>query len=192
LRVAKSIVLILCLSGCTGFRPVIRQSGHAAERQTRTWCEEITRHGHDGDWLVIRGYNSSDHLVAVATNAELSHVGVLDANTAEVVEAVAPLVRKVSLQRFLEGADRVVLVTPNGADGGAGAQALERARSMIGRPYDFLGTVGVPVRDKFYCSELAWWSTGREVDRDGLENVLHPEVMPQFGTVLFDSARQYK
>jgi hypothetical protein len=185
-------MLILCLSGCTGLRPVIRQSGLAAEKQTRTWRAEIARHGRDGDWLVIRGYHSSDHLVAIATNAELSHVGVLDANRAEVVEAVAPLVRKVSLQRFLEGADRVVLVRPNGAEGSAGEHALERARSMIGKPYDFLGTVGVPERDKFYCSELAWWSTGHEVDRDGFENVLHPEAMPQFGTVLFDSARQYK
>ncbi len=171
---------------------MIRQSGRAADKQTRSWCDEITAHGHDGDWLVIRGYHSSDHLVAVTTNAELSHVGVLDANTAEVVEAVAPLVRKVSLQRFLEGADRVVLVRPNGADTDTGRQALERARSMFGKPYDFLGTVGVPERDKFYCSELAAWSAGHDVDRDGLENVLHPESMPQFGTVLFDSARQYK
>jgi uncharacterized protein YycO len=137
--------------------------------------------------LVIRGYHSSDHLVAIATNAELSHVGVLDANRAEVVEAVAPLVRKVSLQHFLEGTDRVLLVRPNQADSGSGAQALDRARSMIGKPYDFLGTVGFPERDKFYCSELAAWSAGREVDRDGLENVLHPEAMAQFGAVLFDS-----
>jgi hypothetical protein len=70
-------MLIASLAGCSGLRPVIRQSGRAADKQTRTWCEEIAQHG-------------------------------------------------------------------------------------------------------------------REVDRDGLENVLHPEAMPQFGTVLFDSARQYK
>jgi hypothetical protein len=185
-------MLIAGLAGCTGLRPVIRQSGPAAEKQSRVWREEIARHGRDGDWLVIRGYNSSDHLVAVATNAELSHVGVLDANRAEVVEAVAPLVHSVSLQSFLVGADRVVLVRPNEADAVSGAQALERARSMIGKPYDFLGTVGLPERDKFYCSELAAWSSGREVDRDGLDNVLHPSAMPQSGIVLFDSARQYK
>jgi hypothetical protein len=192
LRVAKGIVLILYLSGCTGLRPVIRQSGRAADKQTRSWCEEIARHGRDGDWLVIRGYHSSDHLVAIATNAELSHVGILDAGNAEVVEAISPVVQRISLQSFLEGADRVLLVRPNGADADAGRQALKRARSMIGKPYDFLGTVGVPERDKFYCSELAWWSAGHDVDRDGIENVLHPEAMPQFGTVLFDSAREYK
>jgi uncharacterized protein YycO len=156
------------------------------------WCEEIARHGHDGDWLVIRGYNSSDYLVAAATNAELSHVGILDADNAEVVEAVSPVVRSVSLQGFLEGADRVLLIRPNEGDAGSGAQALQRARSMIGKPYDFLGTVGLPEREKFYCSELAAWSAGREVDRDGLENVVHPDSMPNYGIVLFDSARQYK
>jgi hypothetical protein len=185
-------VLIAGLAGCAGLRPVIRQSGRAADKQTRTWREEIARHGRDGDWLVIRGYHSSDHLVAVATNAELSHVGVLDAGNAEVVEAVSPVVHCISLQSFLEDADRVLLVRPNGADTDAGQQALKRARSMIGKPYDFLGTVGVPERDKFYCSELAAWSCGQEVDREGLANVLHPEAMTQLGTVLFDSARQYK
>jgi len=168
-------------------RPVVRRSGPAADSQTRAWSESIHREGQDGDWLVIRGYNSSDHLVALASNAEFSHVGILDVTKGEVIEAVAPVVRSVSLQSFLEGADRVLLIRPTDADSVSGRQALEKARAQIGAPYDFLGTVGLPDERKFYCSELAAWSAGREVDRDGPGEVLQPAAMPQFGTVLFDS-----
>jgi len=49
------------------------------------------------------------------------------------------------------------------------------------------GTVGLPDERKFYCSELAAWSVGREVDREGLGAVLQPAAMSQFGSVLFDS-----
>lgn len=187
LRPGSLVLLIFALAGCTGMRPVIRHSGPAAEAETRLWRDEILRQGQDGDWLVIRGYNSSDHLVATAANSALSHVGILDARDAQVIEAVSPAVRVVALQRYLEGADRVLLVRPTDADVATGQRALELARTQIGAPYDFLGTVGLPERGKYYCSELAAWSVGREVDVDGPGRVLYPADMLQFGTVLYDS-----
>ena len=168
-------------------RPAIRQSGPATDALTRSWQREILRRGRDGDWLVIRGYNSTGHLVAVAGSAELSHVGVLDATNAEVIEAVSPAVCALSLQNFLEDADRVLLLRPINADRISGREALAKARTQIGAPYDLLGTVGLPEQGKFYCSELAAWSVGIEVDREGPAEVLHPAAMSQFGTVLFDS-----
>ncbi|MBI3863106.1 MAG: hypothetical protein HY290_14540 [Planctomycetia bacterium] len=181
------VMALLPSAGCMSLRPALRQSGPAAEALTRDWHKEILKRGRDGDWLVIRGYNSTGQLVAVAGIAELSHVGILDASRGEVIEAVSPEVSALSLRAFLEDADRVLLIRPSGADRESGRRALARARSQIGAPYDLLGTVGLPEQGKFYCSELAAWSIGIEVDRDGPADVLHPAQMSQFGAVLFDS-----
>ncbi len=186
-RFAILLALIFSGSGCMSLRPALRQSGPDANAVTRAWQKQILKRGRDGDWLVIRGYNSTNHLVAVAGNAELSHVGILDATNGLVIEAASPGVSELSLHEFLEEADRVVLIRPAGIDRGAGRKALARARSQIGAPYDLLGTMGLPEQDKFYCSELAAWSVGIEVDREGPGEVLHPAEMTKYGKVLFDS-----
>jgi hypothetical protein len=185
-------ILVICFfsvgaTGCAGLRPVIRQSGPAVDAQTRAWHKKILKLGQDGDWLVVRGYTSTGDLVSVAGNSELSHVGILDRTHGEVIEAVSPEVCALSLQHFLEEADRAVLVRPAGANRESGRLALFKARSQIGAEYDFLGTVGFPEAGKFYCSELAAWSVGREVDREGPGEILHPAAMVQLGEVLFDS-----
>lgn len=182
-----AIALASMLVGCPGLRPVVRKSGTNAESETRAWHNQILRLGQNGDWLVIRGYNSSDHLVALAANAELSHAGVLDIDHASVIEAVAPVVRCVTLESFLSGADRVVLIRPPESTPASGRDAVRRARSRLGSAYDFLGTVGLPDPDRFYCSELAVWSTGRDVDVDGPEHIVKPVEMLEMGTILFDT-----
>lgn len=186
-RLALLLSILLCLPGCAGVASLVRPTGAVADVETQLWQEEILRRGQDGDWLVIRGYNSADHVVALAGNAELSHVGVLDLREAAVVEAVAPEVRQVSLHNFLEGADRVILIRPDGAAVVSGRAALGKARSQIGAPYDHLGTIGLPEPEKFYCSELAVWSVGHETDVEGVRHIFHPADMPRYGTVLFDS-----
>ena len=191
LRISFLYGLVLAAAGCASLRPAIRQPGKAANALTRSWRKQILKIGQDGDWLVIRGYNSANHLVAVAGMAELTHVGILDVTHGEVIEAVSPEVCAISLHEFLEEADRVVLVRPAKADRASGRQALAKARSQIGAPYDLLGTMGLPEPDKFYCSELAAWSVGMEVDLEGPAEILHPAEMPEFGTVLFDSNVQY-
>jgi uncharacterized protein YycO len=186
-RILAVFLVAGAVTGCAGLRPVFRQSGPSVDAQTRAWQKKILRKGQDGDWLVIRGYSSTGDLVAAAGNADLSHVGILDATHGEVIEAVSPEVCALSLQSFLEEADRVVLIRPTGANRVSGRQALAKARSQIGAPYDLFGTVGLPEEGKFYCSELAAWSIGREVDREGPEEILHPAAMSEFGTVRFDS-----
>lgn len=185
-------VVALTQISCTGLRPVVRQSGEDADSQTRDWQAEILRLGQDGDWLVIRGYQGADDLVAAVGNAEFSHVGILDARDVKVVEAARPKVRKVALRAFLERSNRVQLIRPTGADQDAGRAALERARGKIGASYDFLGTVGAPSDQRFYCSELAAWSAGIEVNLRGPRHVLHPASMSKLGTVLFDSESRAK
>ena len=190
LRVLRIVVfssLVLAVCGCASSRSTKRKSGPEANALTRSWRQQILRFGQDGDWLVIRGYNSTNHFVAVAGNAEFSHIGILDVSQGEVIEAASAGVCAIPLETFLEEADRVVLVRPGDADREIGRQALARARSRIGAPYDLLGTMGFPDEEKFYCSELAAWSVGMEVDRAGLGEILHPATMPRLGTTLFDS-----
>src|SRR5260221_14762622 len=110
LRISFLCGLGLAAAGCTSLRPAIRQPGPAANAHTRSWRKQILKSGQDGDWLIIRGYNSVNHLVAVAGIAELSHVGILDATHGEVIEAVSPEVCAISLHDFLDEADRVLLV----------------------------------------------------------------------------------
>lgn len=181
------MILMFGLAGCSLLQPVARPSGPAAHAETRFWQSKIEERGRDGDWLAIRGYSTSDHLVAAVGGADLSHVGILDATRGAVIEAVSPTVRSVALESFLNGADHVVLIRPRGADARTGRTALQKARSKVGAPYDFLGTVGLPDSSRFYCSELAAWSAGEDVDRLGPEEVLPPASMSKLGTVLFDS-----
>ncbi len=175
---------------CTGLEPARRQEGPAAERETHSWMHAILARGQSGDWLAIRGYHAADHLVAGTTNAPLSHAAILDLDRTEVIEAVAPRVRVVTLREFLDNAHRVVLLRPHGATMVTGAEAAVRARSKVGAKYDFLGTVGAPDDQKLYCSELCAWSVGMEVDRKGPTRVLHPAKLDRYAEVLFDSQRR--
>src|SRR5260221_5316760 len=100
LAVVRKSVLVgvfLAVAGCMSLRPAMRQPGPSANALTRVWKKQIHKRGQDGDWLVIRGYNSTGQLVAVAGNAELSHVGILDVTHGEVIEAVSPAVCAISL-----------------------------------------------------------------------------------------------
>ncbi len=68
-----------------------------------------------------------------------------------------------------------------------GTEAVRRARSQVGKGYDFLGIVGAPDKNRRYCSELAAWSMGVPVDKLGAWNVLHPKDLHSKGTLVFDS-----
>ncbi len=65
---------------------------------------------------------------------------------------------------------------------------MKRARSQVGRGYDFLGVLGAPDKQRWYCSELAAWSMGVAVDKRGPWRVLHPQDMHRMGALMFDSA----
>ena len=84
----------------------------------------------------------------------------------------------------------MVLIQPPDWTDSNGQDTVTRARSRLGEGYDFLGTVGLPDDKRWYCSELAVWASGTEVDHIGPKNVLHPKSMLKLGKVLFDTGQR--
>lgn len=175
------------LAGCAGAEALRRKEGPAYAAETHSWQHLVHRHGRNGDWLVVRGYHRGDDVVAVATNAPLSHAAILDHDTGEVIEAIGDGVRVTPLAKLLRESHRMQLIRPRGWTPERGAEAVRRARSQVGKGYDFLGVVGAPDRGRWYCSELAAWSMGVPVDKLGAWNVLHPKDLHTKGSLLFDS-----
>jgi cell wall-associated NlpC family hydrolase len=169
----------------TGNAPPLRQHGATAEAETQAWLEAIRARARDGDWIAIRGYHPSDHLVATTTLRKLSHAAILDITQDEVIEAVAPRVRVVSLTEFVTHSHRLEIIRPAGATPAAGQRAVVQARAKIGTPYDFLGTIGLPSEKRAYCSELCAWAWNIEVDRKGPQKVLHPSDMAHYGSRVY-------
>ena len=68
------------------------------------------------------------------------------------------------------------------------AAALAKARALVGRPYDFLGLIGLDVPDSFYCSELTL-EVYRPFIRPGdvVPRPVEPGQHYFWGRVLYDS-----
>jgi len=181
---------LLLLTGC-GLVPVRKPHDTPASRaETQRWLGWIASKARHGDWLVIRGYHKGDALVAVSTNAVLTHAAILDLERGVVIEAVAPLVRVVPLAAFVAGADRLLVIHPTGWTADRGRAAVARAREQIGSSYDFLGTIGLPSRKRFYCTELAVWIYDIQVDRRGPHKVLHPRRLDRHGRLVLDTGKR--
>lgn len=141
-----------------------------------------------GDWLVIRGYHATDTLVANATGIPLSHVAVYNGDMHEVVGAEGKGVQRETLSDFVARADRVLVIRPRWRSDENAAQVWAAAESLVGKSYDFLGTIGFNQSNRYYCSELAIhvyhpWLHGNE----RFPKVIKPGEMYLFGTVLYDS-----
>ena len=181
------VILLLLVTACAGRRALDRKMGPRYEPETQSWLAVVRAVGGTGMWIVSRGYHTGDDFVAIASNASFSHTSILDLERSEVIEAVAAGVVVTPLDKYLRETHRLRVVRPRGWTAERGTEALARARSKIGAPYDYLGIVGVPDDDRFYCSELAAWSMGIVVDRPGPHRVLHPKKMHELGEILFDS-----
>lgn len=182
----------LCLGGtafatCQGTRGCDRRTGPAYEQETASWVAAIRAMAGPGMWLVVRGYHLGDDIIAILSNSPLSHASVLDVERWQAIEAVGKGVVGTAVDRFLRGSHRLQIVEPRGWTAARGAAAVARARGAVGKGYDYLGIVGAPSTEHFYCSELALWSMGIAVDRPGPNHVIHPRHLDRYGRVLFDS-----
>ncbi len=161
--------------------------------QSAAILERVKASGRSGDWLVIRGYHNTDHLVAAATNSPFTHAAVLDLERGEVIEAEAQGVHTSKLADFVHKAHRLLVIRPAWSDARSGPLALDSARLLVGKKYDFLGTVGLGHPDRYYCTELAV-AVYRPFMRDKvvLPPVIEPGQLYYWGKVIYDSgSRDY-
>jgi uncharacterized protein YycO len=162
-------------------------AAHDASRDAAT-LQEIRHQGLDGDWLVVRGYEFNDDLVAAVTDNAFTHAAVLDLANDRVVEAEARGVHFTPLAEFVSKSHRILLVRPVWSSDATRAVAIAKAREVVGRPYDFMGLIGLDVPDRYYCSGLAvgiYRSFIRESDR--VPHPVAPGDLHYWGRILYDS-----
>ena len=150
--------------------------------------DEVRRLGRNGDWLVIRGYHATDHLVSVATNTPWSHAAVLDMDRDQVIEAEGMGVHTTPLREFVAKSHRLMLVRANWATDKASIEAVHNARTWVGKRYDFLGLAGLDIPDRYYCSELAVAAYRAYIpSATYIPRPVAPAQLHYWGRILYDS-----
>ena len=150
--------------------------------------DEVRRIGRNGDWLVIRGYHATDHLVSVATNTPWSHAAVLDMDRDQVIEAEGKGVHTTPLPEFIAKSHRLMLVRANWATDKSSPEAVRNARGWVGKGYDFLGLAGLSIPDRFYCSELAVAAYRAYIPKSTyIPRPVAPSQLHYWGRILYDS-----
>ena len=190
-NVALSALLLLAtmlLISC-GPRIVVKPPAEPLwSQQSKAWYAEVRKQGQSGDWLVIRGYKQGDHGVVAVTNIPLSHAALLDLNAQVVIESDATGVHRTPLGKFIHHAHRVLLIRPRWWTKERGSEAMKLAHSLVGKPYDWGGLVGVGSKDSYYCSELAVHVYHKHITpEEHLPRVIEPGQMFLWGKVLWDS-----
>jgi uncharacterized protein YycO len=182
----------ILLGGCSHSLVVHRSTNPTIdEAYTQLWLSEIESQAQDGDIILRRGYAVlSDLIVWVTPGDELTHAAIYSAKTHTVIEAVKPRVHEQSLEDYVRGAHRVVIVRPAGMSARQRAQAVERARSAIGTGFDYEGFLGFDDPDRFYCSELVVWAIQAEERGLHVDQLVIPGQLAQYGRTVFDSGER--
>jgi len=183
-----SYLLILFTMGCLADPVVHKPERDIANAQSTQFLQEIESVAKEGDWIVTRGYHAGDVLVANATGIPTSHAGIYDRLQRQVIEADAGGVHATELFAFIEKSHRLIVIRPRWSTPQSRHAAILRARELIGKNYDYLGTIGFNCPSRFYCSELAVeiykpWHTSK----DRLPDVIKPGELYLWGEILYDS-----
>ena len=189
MRRLASLALTLLATGCAATR-FTEQPAAVPVRESRDaeTLEAVRRLGRAGDWLVIRGYHLTDDLVASITNKPFSHAAVLDPEHDRVIEAESQGVHFTPLAQFVAKSHRLLLVRPVWSDAASSQAAVEKARAVVGRPYDFLGLIGVGIPDRYYCSGLAVEIYRARIrPTDQVPRPVEPGQLHYWGRILHDS-----
>jgi len=187
--VAVAATTVALLAACATRIVEVPPEAESKTRRDAVTLAELRALGRPGDWLVIRGYHATDNLVAAVTNKPFSHAAVLDPERGEVVEAEAHGVHTSTLAAFVAKSHRLLLIRPVWAgEEASAAAAVAKARSLVGRQYDFLGLIGLNVPDTYYCSELALEVYRPYIrPRDVVPRPIEPGQLHHYGRILFDS-----
>jgi len=180
--------IVIVLTGCLA-RPVVVKSDNEQHLiQNHEIEQSVLEKAKTGDWLVIRGYHTTDNLVSNVTGIPISHVAVFDFESRLVIEAEGKGVHATALIEFIDKSYRLLIIRPRWRSEANARLALENASKLIGKDYDFLGTVGFNYPSKYYCSEIAvsiykqWHS-----EKDKFPKIIKPGELYLYGEVLYDS-----
>jgi hypothetical protein len=182
------VVAMAALGGC-GVRVTVKPpSEPLRSQQTAQWLSVINAKSQAGYWLVSRGYKAIDALIVAATNMPFSHVAVLDPERHEVIEAIGTGVQRTPVKKFLHKTHRILLIKPKWWTAKAGREALANTRALVGKKYDFLGTIGFQSEKRFYCSELGVHVyKAYHANNEHLPRVIEPGQMFLWGSIIYDS-----
>ena len=143
-----------------------------------------------GDWLVARGVHVPDNLVASLTNMPLSHAAIYDAQAKGVIEADGSGVHRASLEEFLAKSQRVLVIRPIWSSPENSAMAVERARSWLGKAYNYTGLVGLDTTDRYYCTQVAlraYEPFMKQRPYNPIPKIIKPGQMYHWGRIIYDS-----
>ncbi len=145
----------------------------------------------NGDWLVIRGVKGTDNLIASTTNMPFSHAAVYDLEHHAVIESDMTGVHVTPFEKFLSSSHRVMIVRPMWASDENAKVAVQNARDMIGKKYNFTGLVGINLPESYYCTQVAIESyrpfIKEQPPQNPIPRVISPGRMHHWGRVIYDT-----
>ncbi|MBL9020209.1 MAG: hypothetical protein JNL83_38845 [Myxococcales bacterium] len=158
---------------------------------TKLWASEIRKVARDGDWILTRSYYAvSDGIVVFTPGEDLSHASMFDAKRDTIIESIESGVREMPLEQLVGRNHYVIVVRPTGMTAADQSEALARARSVLGAPYDIGGMFGFETPGKYYCSELVFWASQTEARSGRHETVVTPSDLMKYGEVIYWSGKR--
>jgi len=188
-----ALVTIAALSACSAKSVVVhRPTNQAADSAVTTlWEDDIRRVARDGDWILSRSYYLVGDVISAASPGEdLSHASIYDARTGTVIEAIGDGVREIPLHQLLDRNHYVIVVRPANMSADDEREAVGRARTKVGRPFDIGGMFGINSPDEFYCSELVYWASQTAARNGAHERVVTPADLMKYGEVIYWSGKR--
>jgi len=180
------IIIIFC--GCLA-RPIVKKSNNEQHAlQSKSIENAVLEIAKTGDWLVIRGYHAVDNLVSNATGIPISHVAVFDSQLQIVIEAEGKGIHESSLSEFVDKSYRLIIIRPRWLNENNAQLVISNAKKLVGKSYDFLGTIGFNYPKRYYCSELAvsiYKQWHRKYEK--FPKVILPGELYLYGQILYDS-----
>jgi uncharacterized protein YycO len=158
---------------------------------TAMWANEVRKVARDGDWILTRSYYAmSDAIVLATPGEEFSHASIYDAQHDAIIESIADGVREVPLEQLVGRNHYMVVIRPTGMSAADQSEAVVRARSAIGAPYDIKGMFGLDTPGKYYCSELVYWASQTEARSGRHERIITPAGLMKYGEVIYWSGKR--
>ena len=184
------IALILC--SCFGRGSLKSPAQKIQQAQNRHMLISIKLYGRTGDWVLVRGYSQMSDIIANVTGGIFSHVALLDKDMNQVIESDHTGVHATPLKEFTDNTHRIVLVRPKWrTNRQIGRLAIEDARRLFGKSYDYIGILGIHIADSYYCTELALKVYKPFMNKDERSvSVVSPLELLNWGRIIYDSGNR--